>query len=706
MLNKIHCFFDKMGIKNKIVLLTICSIFFGMFVEKFLYDNSAFNFSRFALVLFVTAFAISNVFFDRKKIWDFLFKKRYLVGGLLFVFFVISGYHGSSINIYDQLIEPNIKVKNTEQILGQNRDIRGDEWAVNSPSVLSQLSSTNNLSKINSNLMAIKKNVTLYQKYPAKSITILSTPGYIGFLFLDVNMAFSFYWFLPYFLLFFGSFELLLILTNDNKKYSFVGALLIVFSPIVSWWECAGIIGYGNFAVVCFYKYLKEKKFNVRILYLILIGIFGSCYIMCMYPAWLLTYGYIYLGIVIWMIIKQKKEINLKKILLLFLVVISTIGIIVIPSFLEGKEVYKLITSTIYPGARFSVGGSGWELLFNYFVSLFTPFKNIGNASEASQFMSFYPIPILMTIYYCFRDRKQKNKNWLLIILVTITILLNVWNYIKLPNIIAKISLLYMSTPGRSQVVIGYSCILLLIICMNEYENKAETNIKKIIFSRLGLIKIIIAFLITTFGIYLAHKFYPDLISIKVIIIAYFTFISGFSLILLNTQKTNKILSVYLLGIAILSGMTVHPLSKGVDIIYKKPLAQKIQQTVHKNKNSKWITVSTNYTIQNYVAANGAKIINSTNYFPNYILWKKLDPKNKYENVWNRYAHVTIDLVDTDTNVSLLYPDAIKINLKKEDLCKINVNYIVTELDLDKDKMISKKIYKKDNIAIYKTICD
>ena len=119
------------------------------------------------------------------------------------------------------------------------------------------------------------------------------------------------------------------------------------------------MLAYGEIAMILFNFYLKEKNKVKEILYSVGIGIIGACYIMCLYPAWQVPYGFLFLLLAIWIMKQNKEDCNLKKMLLLITVAIAVICAIIIPIFLNSYDIYLTITNTAYPGKRFMTGGDG-----------------------------------------------------------------------------------------------------------------------------------------------------------------------------------------------------------------------------------------------------------------------------------------------------------------------------------------------------------
>ena len=88
-------------------------------------------------------------------------------------------------------------------------------------------------------------------------------------------------------------------------------------------------------------------------------------------------------------------------------------------------------------------------------------------------------------------------------------------------------------------------------------------------------------------------------------------------------------------------------------------------------------------------------------------MWKKLDVNKKNINIYNRYAHIVVNLTENKTRFKLEQGDVFKVDLSYYDIDKIGVNYFILndELTIPNDfKNNFDLIYKYDNIYIYKYI--
>ena len=691
-------------LKNKKIIFSIIYLFivYGMFL--FLCKKLSFvDFSIDLALLFTifNVFVLCHVFIDIKKLYDFIYKKRYLLGIIALLILVIGKYNGSSIMLWNNYIQPEYHVKNSV-ILGTPRGIRSDEWLVSTPLNLTQESRYIDNATYNDILGAHENLVTLYPNLPSRDISILSTPNNLGYLFLDAERAYSLSWYLPYFILFFATFEMFMILTKGHKLYSLTGSILITLSPVVQWWQSANIIAYGSLAIVLFYYLINADNWKKKLLLSLIFGYTGYLYIMCMYPAWQVPYAYVYLILLIWIIRDSKDKIHFRDLLYLFpIFIVIAIPILII--FKQNTEVLNIINSTVYPGARMSTGGGEWRTLFTYVLDIFYPYKrHLTNPCEFSQYLSLFPIPIIYSIYLMIKNKKG---DLFLILSDIVLICLTIWVVFPLPEIISKLTLIYMSTEVRAQVAIGYLSVIEIIYILNYYESKKKDSllIKKNI-PKLVLAFIIICLTVKVSNIVIELNF-PGFVGILTNAVSILVFVPIMFLFIHNNKKTNFVLSLMFIGVSFIAGFLVSPINKGLDIFYEKPLAKEVNKLVSQNNDAVFMSVDDSIITANYLAVNGAKTINTTNYIPNLELYHKLDPESRYDEVYNRYEHIAVKLVDTQTKFNLIQPDCIEIELNKKDICKIGVDYLVYNGEVNNYLNEYEKIYDEYNTSIYKTSC-
>ena len=155
--------------------------------------------------------------------------------------------------------------------------------------------------------------------------------------------------------------------------------------------------------------------------------------------------------------------------------------------------------------------------------------------------------------------------------------------------------------------------------------------------------------------------------------------------------------------VMIMCGATVNPVRRGVGVIYDSTIIKEIQE-INKNEKGIWITEEIGYPVANYVLMAGVPVINCTNTYPDIDRWKKIDKENKYEEAYNRYAHIGIKLrkneKDYEEKFVLTGPDTFDVYLVVKELKELGVKYIFTIRQLEgfsTDNINFEKIYFYNN---------
>ena len=694
---------------NKNKLLNILGIIFIPFMYViFFLAIKYINYLHFTYdLLFIVTIGIIYValhfFLEIKKMYEFIFNKRYIISLIVFIILVIGGYNGSSVGMLNRYVDIDDIKTYDMPVFGYPRGIRSDEWAVYSLTNFSQIYS--NYNKEN-DLMNAKENlVNFYPRALVKDYAIIMHPDQLGYLFLPLEQAFSFAWYLPIIASFLVVIELLMILTKKNKLLSVVGAFLIAISPTCLWWQASIYTLYGGLALLIVYKFINTKDLKIRIILSVLLGWVASCYLTIMYPAWMISYAYFYLSIFIWMLIDNRDKIKLKDSLYLIISLIVCAGLF-LPLYIEGQEVYKVVMQTEYPGKRVSAGGGGSiNYLFQYCLALFFPYTNkVTNPCELSQCISLFPISLVLAIAYLIRDKKNKRNTDYLLLLMTIVIsLLFIWTVVPLPSVLSKITLLSMSTSQRTMTVVGYGCVFIYIYILAKYTNENWTKKDKII---LFLLSTISVFIINYFASKFVNEMFANAISKMIYIGTSIVYVPIVYLLVLNTKKAKYYLYALLMLVTIISSFIIMPINKGLSVVFDKPFAKEIRSLVKENKDARFLSISDDFILANYALANGAKTINSTNFVPNLELWESIDHNNQYKEVYNRYSHILISLTEDETSFELKSVDSYKINLNYNDLCTLNADYVITKTSEELNMNYLESIYDKNGMHIYKTLCN
>lgn len=642
-----------------------------------------------------------SLYLKPKEIIDFSYKYRYAIAGSIFVLCIIFQLSGSSIGLWKYII--GNEFESGGELLGISRDIRGDEFIVNTPFAISQEhNQTGKYQYFSDTIRGDKTDVFIVYGQPVYDIAMIFRPFLIGYILLGSSYGLSFFWCGRFIALFMVYFELGMLITNKKKGLSFICAVMVLLAPAIQWWFAVNglveMLVFGGLAILLFDKYLKEENFGKRILYATIIAICAGTFALVFYPAWQIPTAYIILGLAIWTIIKNKKEKKIirisKKDILAIIIVLILLGLMLGRVLIKSWDTVKAVMNTAYPGARCETGGKLLLQFFQYPANMFMTVFSEGlgtNVCESAVFFDLFPIGIILGLLIIF---KEKNKDPLLIIMLIIETIFIIWCGIGLPKLLAKITLLYVSPARRTLVIASFLNVLILIRAMGI----STTKISK----QVAIIGTIIATAtIITFS-WLCFKEYFVLLKIVCATIAILILVYG--ILRYNSRKTIQYLYtiaiVFVLGF---SSFLVNPVRSGLKVIEEHPVGLKIKEINEKNPGI-WI-VEGGYPLINFPIMYGAATINSTNTYPDLNRWRKLDTTGQYENIYNRYAHITIELTkDKEAKFELLYPDVFKVYIPINTLKDLNVKYIFTGNDLEKmttNEVEFNKIYDEYGVKIY-----
>lgn len=634
-------------------------------------------------------------FFGFRKTANWMFKNRWLVIGGVMLFLVLGKYHGDSLCEYDRLIQPNSGNEMVSPLFGVGRAIRSDDWVVITPSIISNEFCENPYSIWNDILQARETNNAVVC---ANTNSILSIGSNIfTFLFgkIDVEYAFSFYWYAPIFLCFLSTIELGMIITKKNKFVSTLGGVLIAGSSWLLWWKFATAITFAQMAIVMGYYFIYHKKLIYKCLCGIGFSIFFSCFVCFLYPAWQVPIGYIALVFVIWLISSNWNVIKEWRWEWLVLAGAILLSIAFIGYYLySAKDYISSIMQTIYPGSRRDNGGMIIQRMFYGFMAPLYGMKNVANPTMISIVLTFFPIPLILLLYCLL---KKKKKNVLMIGLIGVSVYLILYCTVGLPKVLADVTLISLSTTSKMVEILSVLQVYILMIFLDEIDDMPKFPKQ---------ISMVIALAYATISAILCSKQLPGYMTNFYVILMIIIFACViYSMIAQMQKKYIQVIFGMVMILTIVQAVYIRPVAKGLDAVYSKPLAKEIQHICKEDKGAKWLAVTDNILVSGYMVACGAPTINSVNQYPNMDLWAKLDPTGEYEEVYNRYAHVFLDLTEEKTSFEIVQSDVMQIHLNYDDIKTVGADYIVTLEALEfheKNGILFEKVYEEDGSYIYR----
>ena len=618
--------------------------------------------------------------YGMEKLTGIVYKYRFWISGILLILLVFLEIHGSSILYWQNYLSNLTNIY--EPLIGISRGIRSDEWAVNTPMLLSQYYNNSGLFPyFSETIRGTLTDTFIIYGQPVRDVAIFFRPFHWGYLLLSPAKGLSFFWISRVIALFLVSFEFGMILTQKSKVLSLIYALLITWSPVVQWWFAINglveMLVFGQLALIMITLYMNNQNYYKRSLYALVVLICAGGYILTFYPAWQVPLAYVFLVLFIGVVLENRKHFHWNKKdvgIGLGLILFLSIGMIYILA--KSGGTISSVMNTVYPGGSAETGGNQFSRLFLYPGNLFFAFSReltYANFCELAVYFDFFPMGIILTGWVLF---KQKKADIFLILMLLANTALILWCLFSWPEWLAKATLLSYSKPVRAFLAVGFLNILLLIRALVLFEGG---------FSK--WIKVGAALLMSVVVTLLSRELYEGYLDLKMSILILFLLFGSFYLILSgNKDWSRKALLVISLAIVFVAGLFVNPVVSGLDAVYQQNLIKKIQQ-INSADNGLWIVDSgaeIGFPIINLPLMAGAPTINSTNVYPVLERWHLLDPDGSEEDIYNRYAHISMNLTNTnsETNFALKSPDLFEVNLNIADLEKLEVSYVFSKRDL------------------------
>lgn len=715
-LEKIKFFINKDNFtKTKLILVAIMSVLIATLCEYTIFRISHPEFiskNRIMLVSIIIMFIGINFVFKLSKMYEFIHNHRYKIACAFLLFVMIFKYSGSSIVEFNSEIQPHIDNTRYHTLLGQTRRIRTDEWATSTTYILSQSKTEVPFQYFSDVLRGTPTDMFTVANSPVLDILMIGRPFQLGFMLFGTDAGLSFYWYARLVAMMLGSYELCLILTKRNKKVSLCGMIVITFSAAVQWWYCMQVLIWGQIVVVLVDKFMTTNKKRNKYLCALGILVSGLSYIFEFYPAWQISFGYVFLALIIWILIKNikyEKYRFTKHDVAVIVITLLCIALLLGRWYMLSKDTLAAEMNTDYPGERNEVGGGALNL-YSYFYNIFFPTEEYLNPCEYSSMLSLFPIPLILGLIYVIRNKKDLHF-W--IPMLVVGGFLSIWCVYGFPEFLAVLTKMSMSTAGRASIPLGTVCIYMLIYLIGNFEKDDKLINKKLSYVLSGIFILFIIYKAkTTIGF--AEEFhYLD--KFKILLGGEIFLALIFGVLNINNEKIKNYTIYGLIAVALITGLGVNPVIRTTDVLYTKPVAIKMQEIKKENPDAIWAVNDAGWYKNDYAVANGIRTINSTAVYPNFELFEKLlGEKAKEEEIrkiYNRYAHVNFEVTDEESNVELLFADNIAIKVNYKDLQKLNIEYILSTVDLNKNfkdnedaRSTFKEIYNEDKIYIYEVL--
>lgn len=352
---------------------------------------------------------------------------------------------------------------------------------------------------------------------------------------LTTNVPLCLWWNIKFFAIILASYELMMII-SENRYMSAVFATVISMSGAVQWnFEYITPIIIGETIVVLFSNILNSDKKKNKIFSSLGIIVLSFLYFQTNLSIGI-TFGYIWIALLIWILIKNRNKLK-ENISYLVLTILLSIPVLVYSmSFINLGFKNDPITK-----AR------GASYLYTYMYNILIPFTNMEKKYLYGNFISLFPIPMLVAIYYQY---KHEDHIEFLLPVTIVTVLETVFCISGFPEIVSNISGFSNISIIRASIAVNYANLLLMFYMISNIDGifKLRTAMKLTLISAC-----IIAFI--SFPTEFSARGWIYLFSAEMCVLFILFFNYG-------NKKYTRVLLFFLVLFTLVSGVTVNPIVK------------------------------------------------------------------------------------------------------------------------------------------------
>ncbi|MBE5789043.1 MAG: hypothetical protein E7325_05225 [Clostridiales bacterium] len=591
--------------------------------------------------------------------------RKFLWAGLAVIclLWLLLALNNSSVGVWRLIL--------TEQdygtLLGVARPIRGDEWAVWMPELFSQ--AAQGWPAVNTAITAgaVDPALVAIGGLPAWNLAAVFKPFYWGFLLLGAEAGFSLMTLLRFACLALMSFLAAKRYTRNHLPLSVAAAFLITLSPYVQWWYSQSIcevLIFSQAAVLAWIRAMEAKTAGRRLAWAALAAWCLGCFVLVLYPAWLIPVAWGMLAVLLWLALRYRKQLRGPAVLQALAPLIP-VALLLFFIFRNSWDTLMRIQASVYPGQRVYTGGDRPLSLFTGLYSLTFPAvaSTAANTSDLANFLSFAPAGLILAGIRWVRTKKADGFS---VVLLILTAVFGLFAWIPLPAGLAKGTLL--SLCSRPAMILSLCNLLLLLRTLALWDGEKCSCKSAVLWA------LICALLSVGLSFAMLHP--PVFLAAGLLVLGFGVFW------LLFSGRAPRLMVVTLCLLSVLAGAFVNPVQKGLASVKELSPVRAVESADLPADTV--LAVEADWPAPDALLFSGKRVLNSTFPYADPEKWRLVDPEGRWEQVWNRLCHVSLTVAEENSGgekFALVDFDHISVSLTPAELRTLGVQVLVTQKD-------------------------
>jgi hypothetical protein len=522
-------------------------------------------------------------------------------------------------------------------LFGTPKEIRSDEWMVQTPWMMSQAARYPPFYAENPGVG--DGAMTLLNNLPVRHWSTFFRPQMWGFFVADFEHAFAFYWNFKWFGLLIGAFLFLRVACNGQSLVAIFGALLLYFSPFIQWWfstptcmpEMLGALFLGLWSVIVIQR--TESR-GAIIAGGVLLVLATEQFVFCSYPRFQVPLVWLAAFVLASGIARGKSDLQLWRISALW----SAVAVIVALLVCWFREVAPLIgqmANLAYPGKILCRGG---DIPWRNFLAPFLEFsmtqehfrRGAMNVCDASGFLLFAPLLAAIAV----REAFLKRYDAVFLAIMLYILLIIVFMHFGVPPWVAYWTGFSRVYGIMANIGLGVASIVALCRYLSQDDTVLPaTRGEVLLFPALAVL--------VSALFYATNEMIGRFVQMTTVVAAGFFF----ALVFACLWKRRVIMCAILLLVPLMyANGLVNPIVHGLSGLTDGEVFRWFAE-IHRGKPAgKWLVLgdsSRGNALAHLIKATGADVLGGTRCNPDAAMVQVLDPNGSHADVYNRHAAIS-----------------------------------------------------------------
>jgi hypothetical protein len=587
-------------------------------------------------------------------------------------------------------------------LAGQPREIRTDEWLVQSSWIVSQVQQG---FPVFNHTLPGGMDATIQNDLPSWDWSSIFRPHVLGFLVLPLDQGMAVRWWLPIIALLVAIYAFVVTIVPKRPVLAAAAALAVALSPLVQWWFLPTTIwpvAWAFTALTAIIWCLRSRTTWARWVVSAAAGYLTVTTVMSIYVPFIVPAAIAVAVVGVAFLVAHGRGLVLdvgdrggaailttaRSVAPLIVSVVGAVIVVVVWVVTRAATI-QAVLGTVYPGQRLQpTGPVSFDLSIALFAGPFMRATQDGSAAGLAVNQSEAAVPDLTAVFlvpglvWCLvLAARRRRTDWpALGVLATLAL---VFAFLQIPHWdrLAHLLALDRTTDARLRLIFDVLAPIALAVIVKRLDS-ARTRVPWAV-ALYGPALVIGSVAVVYVLLRTGHS---DVIDVshawKVVTLLLAV---GVLLVLRRWATTGAVL---LLAASVIVGLQVNPLYRGVYDLNDTGAGKDIARIEAKDPDAQWVGIGGRYATPLLVES-GVTAFNGVQTYPPEKMWRQVDPSGKYEDEWNRLANVGWVAGSGAPVVSNPYRDQIQVTF---DACSTfaqrHVDYVLSEAPLESSCLV------------------